>query len=77
MEVSDIHSVELDMSVPFNHCIRIKNKHGESLQVVPVKENAGNEQLRLITESWLSHPNANPKPPTEHELYEKRKKQHG
>ena len=73
MEVNDIHSVELDMSKPFNHCIRIKDKSGHSLQVIPVKENAGNEQLRLITEAWLAHPRANPEPPTEEELYEKRK----
>jgi len=77
MQVSDIHSVELDMSVPFNHCIRIKDKNGDSLQVVPVKENAGNEQLALITEAWLSSPAARPEPPTEHELYEQRKRQHG
>jgi len=77
MNVSDIHSVELDMEKPFNHCIRIKDKTGYSLQVIPVKENVGNEQLRLITEAWLSHPAASPEPPTEHELYEKRKREHG
>ena len=73
MEIADIHSVELDMSVPFNHCIRIKDKFGDSLQVVPVKENAGNEQLALITEAWLSSPEARPEPPTVEELYNKRK----
>ena len=76
MDVSDIHSVELDMTKPFNHCIRIKDKHGDSLEVIPVKENVASEQLALVTHAWLSHPEANPKPPTEHELYEKRKKEH-
>ena len=74
MEISDIHSVELDMTVPFNHCIRIKDKFGHSIQVVQVKETAANEQLALITSAWLAHPDANPEPPTEEELYEKRKK---
>ena len=73
MQVSDIHSVELDMTTPFHHCIRIKDKNGDSLQVVPVKESAGNEQLALITEAWLSSPEARPEPPTVEELYNKRK----
>jgi len=73
MQVEDIHSVELDMTTPFRHVIRIKDKTGHSLQVVPVKENAGNEQLALITNAWLSHPKAQPNPPTEQELYERRK----
>jgi hypothetical protein len=73
MKISDIHSVELDRTKPFNHVIRIKDKHGHSLQVVPVKENVENEQLKLITNAWLNHPDANPEPPTAEELYERRK----
>jgi len=73
MDVSDIHSVELDMTTPFHHVIRIKDKAGNSLEVIPVKENVASEQLALVTQAWLSHPGANPEPPTEQELYERRK----
>ena len=73
MNISDIHSIELDMTKAFNHCIRIKDKSGNSIQVIPVREDVANEQLAVIYKAWASHPDFNPEPPTEQELYEKRK----
>ena len=73
MQISQIHSVELDRSVPFNHCVRIKNSIGDSIQVIPVKESNEREQFSLIYKTWAEHPDFNPEPPTERDLYERRK----
>ena len=73
MQISDIGSVELDRTVAFSHRILIKDKTGHILQSVPVKENVEWEQLMKITDAWLSNPLAHPEPPTEQELYERRK----
>jgi len=73
VQISQIHSVELDRSRPFEHCVRIKDSHGHSIQVIPVKESNEWEQFKLVYEAWASHPEANFEPPTEQELYERRK----
>ena len=72
--ISKIGSIELDRSVPFSHVVRIKDRTGYSLEVIPVQESTGFEQFKLIYESWAKHPDANLSPPTEKELYEGRKK---
>ena len=59
MRISQIASIELDREKPFNHCVRIKDSSGNSLQVVPVKESAGWEQFSIIYKAWVSHPEFN------------------
>ena len=74
MQISQIKSVELDRSVPFNHCVRIKNSLGDSIQVIPVKESNEWEQFQTIFKAWAEHPDFYPEPPTEDEIYERKKK---
>ena len=59
MKISQIDSIELDRSKPFNHCVRIKDAMGNSIQVVPVKESAGWEQFSVIYKAWAEHPEFN------------------
>ena len=61
MRISQIDSIELDRSKPFNHCVRIKDAMGNSIQVVPVKESAGWEQFSVIYKAWVSHEEFNKK----------------
>ena len=61
------------MTTPFLHRILIKNKLGDIIQSIPVKENAAWEQFEVVYRAWADHPDFSPEPPTEKELYEKRK----
>jgi hypothetical protein len=73
MNIKDIKSIELDRSKPFNHVVRIKDITGHSIQVIPVKESNEWEQFQTIFKAWAEHPDFSPEPPTEQELYERRK----
>ncbi len=55
MEIRDIHSIELDRSSPFRHCIRVKDKAENTLQEIPVSEVAGYEKLMVVVNAWQNH----------------------
>jgi len=61
MRISDVKSIELDRSVPFKHCIRLKNGIGETLELIPISETGGWEKFIEVTKAWENHPDFNPK----------------
>ena len=61
MEISDIKSIELDRSVMFRHCIRIKDTTEHTIELIPVKENVGWEQFKEVVFAWTTHPDYNGK----------------
>ncbi len=52
MLITDVYSIELDRTKPFDMKIHLKDKTGHILQSIPVKQNVANETLQLITERW-------------------------
>jgi len=52
MKITDVHSIELDRTLPFDMKIHLKDKTGYILQSVSVKQNVANETLQLITDKW-------------------------
>jgi len=61
MNIADVKSIELDRSVPFKHCIRLKDATGYTLETIPISETAGWEKFVEITKAWENHPDYNPK----------------
>jgi len=72
MNISDIHSIELDRSKPFNHMILFKDSNDKIIDKIKVKESAGFEQFKVVYEAWCNHPDFSPEPPTVDDLYKKR-----
>lgn len=56
MEVSQIKSVELDRTVPFKHCVLIKDATGYIMEMIMVEEAKEWEQFMVIYQAWASHP---------------------
>ena len=54
-DISEIHSIELNRSKPFNHEILIKDKAGWVMERIPVNETAGFEKLQLISFVFPPH----------------------
>jgi len=74
MQIARIKSIELNREKLFDHKIVIKDKDGWVLDTISVKEHNENEVFKMVVQKWLSHPSSQPEPPTEQELYERRKK---
>ena len=51
-KITDVHSIELDRTKPFNQQIHLKDKTGYIMESIPVKQNVANETLQLITDKW-------------------------
>ena len=52
MNITDIYSIELERTKPFDMRINLKDKFGTTLESISVKQNVANETLALITEKW-------------------------
>ena len=55
MNISEIASIELDRTVMFRHCIRIKDRTGHTIELIPVKENVEWEQFQEVVHAWTKH----------------------
>ena len=61
MKISNVKSVELDRSTPFNHKIIFRDRAGYPLEEIQVKESNGWEQFEIVISAWTDHPDFNPK----------------
>ena len=52
MDITDVHSVELNRTKPFDMRINLKDETGYILESIPVKQNVANETLQLVTDKW-------------------------
>lgn len=59
MTISQIKSIELDRSKPFEHRVIFRSKTGHILEVIAVKETTAWEEFEIIYKAWCNHPDFN------------------
>lgn len=53
MQLTDVHSVLLDKTKPFDMVIQLKDETGHLLETIKVTQLNADHMLNLITKKWL------------------------